>query len=178
MRRFRIELSTGEYINVEIDEENNGVMKVRIIGEDKEYNVRIISFDEELKRATIEINGEIVRVNGLSSSIVVNSIPAAVKRVIELIPTSISMKSLEKIRGISYARKGVITAPISGKIVDIKVKPGDKVSRDSVIALMESMKMVTEIKAGMDGIVEEIYVKIGKAINKGERIARIRPIEK
>jgi biotin carboxyl carrier protein len=49
-----------------------------------------------------------------------------------------------------------------GKIVDIKVKVGDKVKEDDEIAILEAMKMEMPIVAPAAGVVKEIKVSIGQ----------------
>jgi biotin carboxyl carrier protein len=49
-----------------------------------------------------------------------------------------------------------------GKIVDIKVKVGDKVKEDDEIAVLEAMKMEMPIVAPAAGVVTEIKVSIGQ----------------
>ena len=55
-----------------------------------------------------------------------------------------------------------IVAPMVGKIVDIKVKVGDKVKEDDEIAVLEAMKMEMPIVAPAAGVVKEIKVSIGQ----------------
>ena len=44
-----------------------------------------------------------------------------------------------------------IKAPMPGKIVDVKVKPGDKVAKGSIALVLEAMKMENEIGVPQDG---------------------------
>jgi len=55
-----------------------------------------------------------------------------------------------------------VTAPMVGKIVDIKVKVGDRVQEDDEIAIMEAMKMEMPIVAPASGVVKEILVSLGQ----------------
>lgn len=55
-----------------------------------------------------------------------------------------------------------IVAPMVGKIVDIKVKVGDRVQEDDEIAIMEAMKMEMPIVAPQEGVVKEIRVAVGQ----------------
>jgi len=55
-----------------------------------------------------------------------------------------------------------VTAPMVGKIVDIKVKVGDKVNEDDEIAVLEAMKMEMPIVAPASGVVKEIKVSVGQ----------------
>jgi biotin carboxyl carrier protein len=70
--------------------------------------------------------------------------------------------------------ENVVQAPISGKILELKVKVNDQVGEGTVVALMESMKMIVEVKANIKGIVEEVYVAPGQAVKKGDPIIRLK----
>ena len=49
-----------------------------------------------------------------------------------------------------------ITAPMPGKILDVKVAAGATVKRGEVIAILEAMKMENEIVAPQDGTIASI----------------------
>ena len=55
-----------------------------------------------------------------------------------------------------------VTAPMVGKIVDIKVKVGDRVQEDDEIAILEAMKMEMPVVAPTSGVVKEILVSVGQ----------------
>lgn len=55
-----------------------------------------------------------------------------------------------------------VTAPMVGKIVDIKVKVGDRVHEDDEIAIMEAMKMEMPIVAPASGVIKEILISVGQ----------------
>ena len=52
-----------------------------------------------------------------------------------------------------------IDAPMGGKVVEIKVKPGDTVKKDDVILVYEAMKMENDILSTMNGTVKRVLVK-------------------
>jgi biotin carboxyl carrier protein len=54
--------------------------------------------------------------------------------------------------------KEVIEAPITGTIISIEVKVGDKVVEGDVLLYIESMKMENPIMAPVNGKVTEIMV--------------------
>jgi glutaconyl-CoA/methylmalonyl-CoA decarboxylase subunit gamma len=64
--------------------------------------------------------------------------------------------------------KGGVTAQIAGRIIALKVKPGDAVKQGDVLLLLEAMKMENEIKAPADGTVKEILVKEGDRVTEGQ----------
>jgi len=61
-----------------------------------------------------------------------------------------------------------ITAPMPGNIVDIKVKPGDKVSKGTLVLILEAMKMENEILSPEDATVASVNVTKGQQVNTGD----------
>jgi acetyl-CoA carboxylase biotin carboxyl carrier protein len=51
---------------------------------------------------------------------------------------------------------------------DSFVNPGDEIGPEKVICIIEAMKVMNEIKAEMAGVVKEILVKNGQAVEFGE----------
>ena len=66
-----------------------------------------------------------------------------------------------------------IGANIPGNIVKILVKEGDKVTANQPIAVIEAMKMETNILSPVEGAVSSICVKEGQQVEAGELIAVI-----
>lgn len=56
------------------------------------------------------------------------------------------------------ANTAAVTAPLPGTIISIKVKPGDKVTANQTVAVLEAMKMENEIEAGYAGTVRDVKV--------------------
>ena len=57
-----------------------------------------------------------------------------------------------------------IKAPMTGKIVSIVVKAGDKVSAEDEVVIMDAMKMEIPVYAPVDGTVKEINIKEGDSV--------------
>ena len=66
-----------------------------------------------------------------------------------------------------------VTAPMPGTVVSVKVNVGDKVTKDTVVAILEAMKMENEIFAGVDGTVAGISATAGASVNTGDVIVSI-----
>ncbi|MBQ3037719.1 MAG: acetyl-CoA carboxylase biotin carboxyl carrier protein subunit [Clostridia bacterium] len=66
-----------------------------------------------------------------------------------------------------------VVAPMPGTVVSIKVKAGDKVSKDTVVAVLEAMKMENEIFAGIDGTVANVVAAAGQSVNTGDVLVSI-----
>lgn len=55
------------------------------------------------------------------------------------------------------------------------VKVGQTVTADSVVCIIEAMKVMNEIKAETDGVIAEISVENGKPVQFGQPLFRVRP---
>lgn len=67
-----------------------------------------------------------------------------------------------------------IGANIPGNIVKILVKEGEKIEANQPIAVIEAMKMETNILAAAAGTVERIYVSEGQQVKAGEMVAKLK----
>ena len=56
------------------------------------------------------------------------------------------------------------------------VEVGVEVSNDSVVCIIEAMKVMNEIKAEVKGVITQILVEIGKPVEFGQPLFKIRPI--
>jgi len=62
----------------------------------------------------------------------------------------------------------VVKAPIVGTILQLKVAPGDTVSVNQVLLVMEAMKMETNIASPIAGKIKTIRVSPGEAVKAGQ----------
>ncbi len=62
---------------------------------------------------------------------------------------------------------GGLIAPMPGKVVDLKVKVGDKVSKGDPVVILEAMKMEHQVNAPEAGKVREIYIKKEQQLDNG-----------
>ena len=67
----------------------------------------------------------------------------------------------------------IIEVPITGKIISVSVKAGDKVKEGDTICMLESMKMENPILAPADGTITEVKVTAEQVVKPGETIAII-----
>ena len=66
-----------------------------------------------------------------------------------------------------------ILAPLGGNIFRVIVSEGESVAADSIILILEAMKMETEIKAPSAGVVGKIFVKPGDTVKPGTPLFEI-----
>ena len=69
--------------------------------------------------------------------------------------------------------KEIVEVPITGKVISIEVKVGDKVEEGDTIGYIESMKMENPILAPLAGTITEINVTAGQTVETGNLIATI-----
>ena len=66
-----------------------------------------------------------------------------------------------------------LPAPLTGAVISVIVKPGQVVQDDTVVIIMEAMKMETEVCAHRAGTVAHVYVKEGDTVNVGDPLLTI-----
>lgn len=69
--------------------------------------------------------------------------------------------------------EGAVNAPMTGKIVAIKVTNGENVKPKQVLCVIEAMKMENEITAPKAGIVKEVLVSVGSPVSEGDPLVVI-----
>ncbi len=67
-----------------------------------------------------------------------------------------------------------IGANIPGNIIKVLVKEGEEVAEKQPIAVIEAMKMETNILAPMKGVIDKIYISEGQQVKAGELIAKLK----
>lgn len=64
--------------------------------------------------------------------------------------------------------KQIVKAPLTGTIVSINVKKGDKVKDGDSLVTLVAMKMENDISSQKCGIIREVKVKKNDNVNKGD----------
>jgi len=59
-------------------------------------------------------------------------------------------------------------APMPGKVLSVKVEPGQTVEPGDALLVLEAMKMENVIKSAIGGVVEDVLAKAGMVVEKGE----------
>lgn len=60
-----------------------------------------------------------------------------------------------------------------GKVLKIEKKTGDRVEEDDVVVIMEAMKMEIPVVAPVSGVVKEVKVSAGQAVEADQILAEI-----
>jgi len=102
-----------------------------------------------------------------------------VEPLVEIVPTREEVEIAGELTSSSKrpraTKEGDVTSPMPAKVVEIRVKEGDRVNEGDVVAIVEAMKMQNEIHAPISGVVKAIYVKVGDNVNPDEALMTIEP---
>lgn len=66
----------------------------------------------------------------------------------------------------------VLVCPMPGLVVDVTAKKGARVFRGQNLAILESMKMESGVASPMDGVIAEVRVAPGQAVEAGDILIR------
>jgi pyruvate carboxylase len=136
-------MQPGDEITVEIEEGKTLLIKLFAIGEIEPDGRRPLLF---------ELNGQ----------------PRPVRIPDKSIPISVKIRPKADL-----ANPEEVAAPLSGKIVRLFIKEGDKVNLDQPLSVIEAMKMQTNIKAPEDGIITKIFAFEGESVEAGDLLLRL-----
>ena len=66
-----------------------------------------------------------------------------------------------------------VVAPMPGRVVAVFVTAGSRVEVGAALLVLEAMKMENEFRAAVAGVVTEVYVRPGQAVNAGDPLVVI-----
>lgn len=73
------------------------------------------------------------------------------------------------------AGSGVIEAPMTGTVLDVRVAVGDAVTAEQAVVVLSAMKMEHKLLAGVAGRVAELGCVAGATVDAGAVLVRIVP---
>jgi len=137
-------LRPGEEITIDIEEGKTLFVKLINVGASDKDGRRIISF---------ELNG----------------MPR------EATATDKSIQPMTKVRAkADPAKPNEVGAPIPGMITVVEPGIGARVAKGEKLLTLEAMKMQTTLYAPADGVVEELFVGVGDAVDGGDLLVRLK----
>ena len=98
------------------------------------------------------------------------SLPAATPATGEAAPDPVVEKGISIIKSPMVGTFYSASSPESPALV----KVGAKVSKDSVVCIIEAMKVMNEIQAEMSGAITELLVENGEAVEYGQPLFKIK----
>ncbi len=96
------------------------------------------------------------------------------RRIIKIKDKTVTVNSSNSVLYANEDNPMEIGANIPGNIIKVLVKEGEAVEANQPIAVIEAMKMETNILAAAAGTVERIYVSEGQQVKAGEMVAKLK----
>lgn len=145
------------------------------------YNFRINGHDYQVDVNSVEGGIADVTVNGTDYKVeLADSVPAPAQQAVRPAPQATStaapapQATAQTATASAPQGKGeVVTAPLPGVILDIKVKVGDAVKAGQTVAVLEAMKMENEIESTASGTVTAVNAGKGDSVLEGAAIITI-----
>lgn len=149
------------------------------------YNFRINGHDYQVDVNSVEGGIADVTVNGTDYKVeLADAVPAPAQQAVRPAPQTVSAVTPQATAPAPQAAqtatptdpqgKGeVVTAPLPGVILDIKVKVGDAVKAGQTVAVLEAMKMENEIESTASGTVTAVNAGKGDSVLEGAAIITI-----
>jgi biotin carboxyl carrier protein len=151
-------------VAIDIVELPSGALKASIDG--KPVDVDVVPLGAQLS----------VRVDGKVVDLTIEGSPPEVGAVASGHRSYVRVES-ERLRAAEAAKKGkvgasekVVKSPMPGRIVKLLCGPGDEVEAGKPLLVVEAMKMENEIKAKTKGVVVEVHVRVGDAVEGNAKL--------
>lgn len=148
------------------------------------YNFRINGHDYQVDVNSVEGGIADVTVNGTDYKVeLADAVPAPAQQAARPAPQATftaapapqaTAQAAQTATASAPQGKGeVVTSPLPGVILDIKVKVGDVVKAGQTVAVLEAMKMENEIEATASGTVTAVNAGKGDSVLEGAAIITI-----
>jgi biotin carboxyl carrier protein len=150
-REFKVETEREKTINgkpfeADIIEIRQG--KFHIIRNHKSWSAEIVEVNREEKKVTVKIKNSIYHVS--------------VKDKFDELLHDLGLDAANS------KQVADVKAPMPGLVLNVMVKPGQKIQKGDAIIVLEAMKMENILKASADGEVKKIHVKKGDKVEKNQ----------
>ncbi|MFZ2898198.1 MAG: biotin/lipoyl-containing protein [Saprospiraceae bacterium] len=137
----------------ELDRVQTGEDAIHVLKDARSYEVKVLETDFPGKKLTIQVNGNVY----------VAEISDPYDQLVNRMGLTLDMQhKVDEIR-----------APMPGLVLQILAGPGDEVKRGEALLILEAMKMENVIKSPGDGVVGQVSVEKGQAVDKGQVLFRM-----
>jgi pyruvate carboxylase len=80
---------------------------------------------------------------------------------------------VDKVTNRKISEENEVGAPLQGKLASIKVKPGDEVTENTALFVIEAMKMESSITPPRAGVVKEVHLKAGDMVQQDDLVVSL-----
>ena len=117
----------------------------------------------------------VITVNGTSYDVIVEEVGAGQAPQAAAAAPQAPKAAPKAAQKAAPAKAGSVTvsAPMPGKILNVKLQSGAAVKKGDVILVLEAMKMENEIVAPQDGTIASINVAVGDSVEAGSVLATL-----
>jgi 3-methylcrotonyl-CoA carboxylase alpha subunit len=77
----------------------------------------------------------------------------------------------------SAEHEGHLRSPMPGQVLDVRVRPGERVEAGAVLVVLEAMKMEHALGAPWAGTVRAVAVRAGDRVEEGVELVTLEPLE-
>jgi len=131
------------------------------------FSLKIAGKSHRVELNKINRNAQFsIKINGKTYTVQPEAARTVLPPTFKLPLPTLEKKTIRK----AVSERGVITAPMPGKVVLLRVKVGDSVQAGEALCVLEAMKMENEITAPKTGTVKEIQVSEGANVNNGDTL--------
>ena len=138
-----------------------------LLGKGK-VSVNKVSADAAPKAEGNDTNGYTVTVNGKKYAVALEGAKAVVNGKLY----DFSVKNGIEAKA-STGEGTPVKAALPGNVLKVLVSEGDNISEGDVIAVVEAMKMETEIKSPVSGTVKSVEIEVGNKVQNGQVLVTI-----
>jgi biotin carboxyl carrier protein len=134
----------------------------------RKFNFKINSHSYTVDILSIGTDVATVDVNGILYEVEVEEKLKPAKKILprkDFVPSADTLPPVKTYKAENST--GIIRSPLPGKVIDIAVKTGDKVTTGQTVICIEAMKMENNIRTDRDGTVKTIRVQTGDVVVEG-----------
>ncbi len=165
--------SEGESFKVVLEGTTEGRLWT-IHVDDSRYSVGTPEFEFYRRRLKLNINGRTRRFRLRLDESFVHAAFSGICRVFEIYaPIEWEMMAYMPERTEGHD-DNVLVCPMPGLVVDVLAKRGERVFRGQNLVVIESMKMESGVPSPCDGVVDEVSVATGQAVEADEVLIRFK----
>ncbi|MBL7738323.1 MAG: biotin/lipoyl-binding protein [Chitinophagaceae bacterium] len=136
---------------------------------DKQYNVEVLDVEDNF--AKVNVNGKVYEVE-VEQQLRTTKTPTLL-RPVAVPSTDVTPSTAKTASPAAPKGTGTIKSPLPGKILDIFVKQGDRVSVGQTIVCLEAMKMENNINTDKEGVITAVHVQKGDTVLEGNLLVEI-----